>query len=325
MSNPRNRKKSTSSNNARVGKSLGSRYDVYIKKVMEDFSKEILETLLGVEISSLDPVDRELPSLKVSSRHVDFLAWVSYRKTPGMEERVLLHVEFQSRNDRNMVKRMLRYGVDVWEKYGQFPVQVVVYLGGRKLSMKNSVTVLGDFSVLNYFFKIVDLSTVSYLSFLDSESPDVVILSLLGSMEGKEKEDVLFEVLLRLRELCVSAEELRTCVVKLEMISELRGLSPLVYKKVSEVFGLDIRELGSYKLGRKEGRKEGEEEGVKKGMVNLILLYLEDHFEFRKEELEQIRSFLFKMDEERLNSLFKEITHKKKANEIRELLFSQES
>ena len=111
------------------------------------------------------------------------------------------------------------------------------------------------------------------------------------------------------------------------MLLGLRILSPLVYKKVSEVFGLDVRELGSYKLGRKEGleegRKEGLEEGQKKGTINLILIYLEDHFEFRKEELEQIRSYLFKMDEKRLNSFFKEITRMKNANEVKELLFSQ--
>ena len=108
------------------------------------------------------------------------------------------------------------------------------------------------------------------------------------------------------------------------MLLGLRILSPLVYKKVSEVFGLDVRELGSYKLGRKEGleegRKEGLEEGQKKGTINLILIYLEDHFEFRKEELEKIRKLLDKIeDEEKLKSIFKNITHKNNIKEIKVL------
>ena len=102
----------------------------------------------------------------------------------------------------------------------------------------------------------------------------------------------------------------------IELFLGLRILSPFVYKKVSEVFGLDIRELGSYKLGRKEGL----EEERKKGTINLILIYLEDHFEFRREELEKIRKLLDKIEnEEKLKSIFKKITHKNNIKEIRVL------
>ena len=296
-------------------RSSSSRYDVFMKELMEGFSREVLEALLGVHVESLEPLGRELPRVTVSNRRVDFLAWVKY-KVGFSEKKSLFHVEFQSSNDSKMLQRMLRYGVDIWEKHGVFPSQIVIYIGREPLSMSSSINFFQHFGTLSYSFELVDISKISASNFLASNEPDVVLLAVLSNYENKKKEELLFSVLSRLSELCPSRKELIDSMTKLELVSELRGLSELVYEKVSEVFGIDVTELKSYKLGKEEGVKEG----VKEGIVGSIVTYLRKKFGYADEELNRLTNILFEKKEEELKQLFAQLIEINELEKVKELL-----
>src|SRR5271165_4381632 len=48
----------------------------------------------------------------------------------------LLHIELQSANDRNMPFRMAEYALAITRRYGEYPVQLLIYVGNAKLRMK---------------------------------------------------------------------------------------------------------------------------------------------------------------------------------------------
>lgn len=51
----------------------------------------------------------------------------------------IVHVELQSTNDADMALRMAEYALALHRRFGQFPQQVVLYLGKAPLRMPESI------------------------------------------------------------------------------------------------------------------------------------------------------------------------------------------
>ena len=307
---------STPKENVRKQRSQGkfqSRFDALMKDLMEDFSAQILSYLLGIKVVSLQLLDRELTKLKVSKRHVDFLAKIKY-EINGEEKEELFHVEFQAQNDRNMPQRMLRYMLDIFERYGEVPSQVVVYLGKEPLNMSSFFKYSKTFTHISYKFKLLDITSIPSERFLESRNPDLALLGVLGS--SKDVEEVLKEILLIIKEGSNSTEELIVSVTKLELVGQLRGISRLVYKKVVDLLGLDIRKLESYKLGKKEGKKEG-----KKVVVDVLLSIVSKRLHPEEKELDEIRKQLEKINDlEKLKKLAPIVLEVSSIKELKEAI-----
>lgn len=77
----------------------------------------------------LDPVEKwlnvDLPRLK--NRRVDLLGRTIARRR--------LHIELQDRNDPQIAIRMAEYGLAIVRAYGEYPDQVVIYVGKARLRM----------------------------------------------------------------------------------------------------------------------------------------------------------------------------------------------
>jgi len=50
-----------------------------------------------------------------------------------MSDGRLLHIELQSSNDKSMAFRMAEYALAIMRRYGQYPVQLLIYVGNQKL------------------------------------------------------------------------------------------------------------------------------------------------------------------------------------------------
>jgi hypothetical protein len=98
-------------------------YDAALKILLKGSAEVTIHALSGLTIARWHDV--ELP--RVEEPRVDLLGESSGGR--------LLHIELQSANDSIMALRMAEYGVKVARRYGQFPKQVLLYVGEAPLRM----------------------------------------------------------------------------------------------------------------------------------------------------------------------------------------------
>src|ERR1700728_4054235 len=92
--------------------------DVALKNILTKPGTSILVELTGA--SSLKWINVEAP--KVSNRRVDLLG--------ELPDGNLVHIELQSRNEKDFPMRMAEYLFGIGPQYGRLPRQVAVYVGG---------------------------------------------------------------------------------------------------------------------------------------------------------------------------------------------------
>ena len=116
-------------------------YDVALKRMLTRPGSLVLTLLTG--FAAIRWLNVELP--RVNNRRVDLL---------GIQQNgQLIHIEFQSRNEKDLALRMAEYMFGIWRQHGQLPIQIVLYVGERPLRMKGSITAPG----LAYEFHLIDV------------------------------------------------------------------------------------------------------------------------------------------------------------------------
>ena len=104
---------------------------------------------------------------KISSQYADLLAeTVSGR---------LCHIELQAVNDRHMAVRMLEYASRVYRIFGQFPEQIVLYVGRKPLRMPARI----ESERLSFEYRLVDIRTLDGRQLLASNCVGDNILAIL--------------------------------------------------------------------------------------------------------------------------------------------------
>lgn len=109
-------------------------HDTPWKQICEHFFKEMLAMVLPEAHADIDwstPIrilDKELPKLapkhQIGRRYVDNL--IEVRLNDGCREKILVHIEFQSRSDPKMPKRMYGYNYRIYDKFENIPVSLVI-------------------------------------------------------------------------------------------------------------------------------------------------------------------------------------------------------
>ena len=102
---------------------MANTWDYIVKRLIGSHARHFTKWLLegAIFIRQLDS------ELKIQSLYADALLEVMYRGRPG-----LLHIEFQSYNDKDMAKRAQLYNMLASRQYDDIPVySVIVYLRNR--------------------------------------------------------------------------------------------------------------------------------------------------------------------------------------------------
>ena len=165
--------------------------------LLDNLSKQLTRPLLSFALSklldqrvlSVNDFDREFDVIEVKKHYVDYLGKVKIVDSKNQERELLVHLEFQSKNDKNMRWRMLEYAREIYRKHGEYPFQVVIYLGEGKLSMEPCFKEDFGNSFLNYCFEILYISSYSPEDFLKHDDPKMKLLAAftLRSQDPKAK------------------------------------------------------------------------------------------------------------------------------------------
>ncbi len=209
---------------------------------------------MAVYLFQLELVDAELLSTeeqRIEDRRSDLEAKV----TPVQGDPFILHLEIQNANEDQMPVRMLRYLADIHLAYPSYRVyQCLVYIGAKPLAMAAGL----DSPQLHYRYEMIDMRDIDYHTLYDSQTPDALVLAILGDFGGDDPQDVVVRLLMKLRSLAGQDEgRLREYLQMLEVLADNRHLG-INIQEAYDMLQIDIERLPSYQKGMEKGMEKGE-------------------------------------------------------------------
>ena len=231
--------------------------DKIIKENIEAVFIPLLEKLLNISIKQTIELKDKLQV--TIEREPDFL-----KKIIGVDEKAfILHLEFQSNDDAEMVYRMAEYRAILQRKY-RLPVrQFVIYLGARPPKMRTELykeeRITG--------FELKNINSLSIDDTLDSQIPEEIVLAILTDYPKADAERVVVRIIDKLQKTAKDDTQLRRAVQQLLILSRLRNLEEITTEKAQQMpITYDITKDGIYQKGVREGLEKGVREGLEKGV-----------------------------------------------------------
>ena len=228
-------------------------------KIFKENASEIYATLIKAVLHIDTSHAQNLPLSDLQNtieRKADFLKKIT---PPNNAPAYALHIEIQSDNDEEMHKRMLLYYALILKTYAMNTTQFVIYIGNDNLSMTANIA----HPKLQYGYEIIDIKRYDYEEFLQANTPEEVILAILGNFHGENASSIIEKILLRLQQLAHTKLALGKYATQLEIISKLRKLEKETKTQVSSMpIVFDITDTTAYTLGEAKGEAKGKAEAV---------------------------------------------------------------
>jgi predicted transposase YdaD len=236
----------------------GNVYDRIFKEVMEDLALTILGRFHNLRITTLQRLPEKMHT--TTQREADFLCEV----TDEHGNKFLLHIEFQSSHDRNMLARMQEYHGILARKYKLAIRHFVFYFGDEPGQMPSQL----DPEMVFTGFELVDFKTIDYRQLLDSDTGKEVVLTILADFNNTPADAVIRLIISKLRQVSHSEQELKRSLNQLTILSRLRKLEAETIQTASAMpITIDIKQDYLYNKGLEEGKLEGILEGKLEGKL----------------------------------------------------------
>jgi hypothetical protein len=195
-------------------KRQSSQYDKIFKENIEAVISSIMQNVLEITAISMEELPDDIQHTK--ERKPDTLKKI----TDDKGNTFVLQIEFQVKNEDEMVYRMLDYYGMLERKY-KIPVkQFVIFLGTGTPTMLTTL----DREMLKFRFPIVALSDLDYHIFLNSDKPEEIILGILANFKGENPENALKQILVRVKETTKGDFSLNRYFNQLRVLAQLRNL-----------------------------------------------------------------------------------------------------
>jgi hypothetical protein len=263
--------------------------DKYKKELrrFDPILKEIFSKAAGklISIATGEKINKELEDITTEIEFVKSLR-------PDMVFRAgnkIFHIEIQVQQDKDLPERMLIYSLAIKEKFGQKPVQIILFVGKGNPPppfFKDEFTI--------HKFIVLDMKKINPDEFIKSDKPEEVIVGILAG-KFKDKPEIIEKVKKRIVEIVKNEKEIAKYI---DSISFLAGLFDVKIEVKPMPIEVDIRKTFLYKWGK--------EEGLKEGLKKAILLDIKSKFGFSKAK--RIKNILDKInDTTRLEKIKREI------------------
>ncbi|TCO57789.1 putative transposase/invertase (TIGR01784 family) [Caldanaerobacter subterraneus] len=231
------------------------KYDITLKNMFSDLTDDILSYFLGVQHVKIEELNVEFP--RVETRESDMV----FKCITSEGNVIAAHIEFQSDNDKEMPYRMLRYAIEIMEKYNLAPYQVVIYIGEHDLNMANKIDFnFGEENFLSYRYRIIDVGQMKFDEITQTNYYDLFSLLPLMDKERrqKEKEEYLKKCVEVIKNAPVDAKKKREIAARAKILSELIYKEDVINVMFAEVMKmLNLEKSATYRRLKEEGIKEG--------------------------------------------------------------------
>jgi hypothetical protein len=171
---------------------MANAYDRVFKENIEPLIPLLAEKIFGLRLNRTEDIKDKI-QLTIESE-ADFLKKVLHRQK---QDDYILHIEFQVKDEANMLGRMLLYRAFLYNKY-KLPVkQFVFYVGRAKPKMQLHLAE----EDLVYKFSMRNIHDFSYDLFIHSSNPEEVILAILSDFKELPADVIIAKILERLKAL----------------------------------------------------------------------------------------------------------------------------
>jgi predicted transposase YdaD len=244
MKNPQENQKSAKE--SKYTKEL-RRFDPILKEIFSKAAGKLISIAIGEKIKEkLKDITTEIELVK--SLRPDMLFRAGEK---------IFHIEIQVQQDKTLPKRMLIYSIGIEEKFGQKPIQIVLFVGKGNPPPS---TFRDEFT--SHKFIVLDMKKIDPDEFLKSKKPEEVVIGILAG-KFKDKPKIIEKVKERIVEIVKNEERI---IKYIDSISFLAGLFDIEIKVKPMPIQVDIRKTFLYKWGKEEGLKEGKREGLREGL-----------------------------------------------------------
>ncbi len=231
----------------------GNFYDKIFKENAEAIFLPLVERELGIQIKSFKPYVAKLQT--TLKREMDFF----YEVETMDNECFLLHLEFQTEDELDMVYRNAEYHGIALNLRKMEIRHIVVYLGINTPSMP---TQLPSKQVYKGF-DLIDVHSFDHTQLLQSQVPDVIILAVLADYAPEKAESILRLIMRQLKAVCQNPSELSKYIKQLVVLSRLRKIDDLTIKITQDMpIAYDVETDYLY--------NKGIEKGIEKDKIEVI-------------------------------------------------------
>ena len=234
-------------------------YDIALKSVIRRLSAPVLEALTGFAIDRWHNV--ELP--EVRSLRADMIG--------ESKAGAIVHIELQSTNDADMALRMAEYALALYRLYGQFPQQVVLYVGKAPLRMPESIAGPS----ISFRCRVVDIRQLDGEPLLDSANLEDNLMAVL--MRLTDEREAVRRILHRIAESDPSRRDV--AVRELTILAGLRHLGAIIKRETKTMPILDdIMDHDLLGPILRRGLQQGRQEGRQEGEQTIVMRQIEKRF-----------------------------------------------
>jgi hypothetical protein len=214
-------------------------------KRFDPILKEIFSKAAGklISIATGEQINKELEDITAEIEFVKSLR-------PDMVFRAgdkIFHIEIQAQQDKDLPERMLIYSLAIKEKFGQKPIQIILFVGKGNPPpslFKDEFTI--------HKFIVLDMKKINPDEFIKSKKPEEIIVGILAG-KFKDKPEIIEKVKKRIVEIVKNEKEIAKYI---DSISFLAGLFDVKIEVKPMPIQVDIRKTFLYKWGKEEGLKE---------------------------------------------------------------------
>ena len=203
---------------------MSNKYDKIIKENIEAMYLSLSEKVLNFRPELVEDVVVDLH--RTIERSPDFLKKV---KESQLKPSFLLHIEIQTKDDSEMLYRMNEYHALLLRKFKKKIVQIVIYLGKGRSKMIDSY----DDGFNRYSFHLINIQDFSYKTFLVSDRPEELLLTILSDFENEQPEFIFNLLLTRAKIITNETFTLDKFVTQMTVLSKIRNLE-IIFKKLQK-------------------------------------------------------------------------------------------
>jgi predicted transposase YdaD len=236
----------------------GNLFDKIFRENAESIFMPLVEERLGIKIKTFVQLKEKRQT--TLEREMDFF----YEVETEDGKRFILHLEFQTENEDDMLYRSGEYhGIALRRKKMEIK-HVVLFLGEGKATMP---TRLPENQIYRGF-DLINIQEFSSKNLLESQIPDVILLAILADYPKEQTITIIRLILRQLEATCKNPAERSKYFKQLILLSRLRKIEDLTTKITEEMpITFDLESDVLYRQGETKGKIEGELKGIEKARL----------------------------------------------------------
>ena len=239
-------------------KKEANQYDKIFKENIDAVIENFIHKILKIDFVKSEKISVKLQRTK--EREADFLKKITDKEGNNF----ILHLEYQTHNEPEMVHRMLDYCALLLHKYDLPIEQYVLFLGKGKATMPSKL----KYKNLQFHYNIIDIQQIDYHTFIDSNVPEEILLAILGDFKNENTETVVKEIVAKLEKTVDLSLESEKLFQQLLILGRLRNLQEKIQEIMNSISKyIDIKEDFLYK----RGEEDGEEIATEKLILNFLM------------------------------------------------------